>query len=420
MSVKINSLEIENVKRVKAVSLTPSENGLTVIGGKNGQGKTSVLDAIAWALGGDRFRPSSPAREGSVIPPHLKITLSNGIVVERKGKNSDLKVTDPSGKKNGQALLNSFITQFALDIPTFMQATDKEKARTLLQIIGVGEQLLALDTEEDKLYNERHYIGQIAEQKKHFADEMQEYDGVPEEPVSASELIRQQQEILARNGENQRKRAAKDRFARELEDAEAAFEAAQAKLAQARQNYEIANKDAEDLIDESTEELEANIREIDALNVKIRANLDKENAKEEAAAYSEKYKELSTRIEKIRADRTDLLNGAEMPLEGLSVDHGELVYNGAKWDCMSASEQMRVATAIVRKLNPECGFVLLDKLEQMDVDSLREFGAWLENEGLQAIATRVSTGGECSVVIQDGYILNDSEESVLTQNGGRF
>lgn len=420
MSVKINSLEIENVKRVKAVSLTPSENGLTVIGGKNGQGKTSVLDAIAWALGGDRFRPSSPAREGSVIPPHLKVTLSNGIVVERKGKNSDLKVTDPSGQKSGQTLLNSFITQFALDIPTFMQATDKEKARTLLQIIGVGEQLLALDAEEDKLYNERHYIGQIAEQKKHFADEMQEYDGVPEEPVSASELIRQQQEILARNGENQRKRAAKDRFARELEDAEATFEAAKAKLAQARQNYDIANKDAVDLIDESTEELEANIREIDALNVKIRANLDKEKAKEEAAAYSEKYKELTTRIEKIRADRTGLLNGAEMPLKGLSVDHGELVYNGAKWDCMSASEQMRVATAIVRKLNPECGFVLLDKLEQMDTDTLREFGAWLENEGLQAIATRVSTGGECSVVIQDGYILNDSEESVLTQNGGRF
>lgn len=64
MSIKINTLQVENVKRVKAVALEPSANGLTVIGGKNGQGKTSVLDAIAWALGGDRYRPSNAERGG--------------------------------------------------------------------------------------------------------------------------------------------------------------------------------------------------------------------------------------------------------------------------------------------------------------------------------------------------------------------
>ena len=67
MSVKINSLEFENVKKIKAVQLEPAKNGLTVIGGKNRQGKTSVLDAIAWALGGDKYKPSSPQREGSVV-----------------------------------------------------------------------------------------------------------------------------------------------------------------------------------------------------------------------------------------------------------------------------------------------------------------------------------------------------------------
>ena len=86
MSVKITTLEIENVKRVKAVALTPAQNGLTVIGGKNGQGKTSVLDAIAWALGGEKYRPSAAGREGSMIPPHLRVELSSGVIVERKGK----------------------------------------------------------------------------------------------------------------------------------------------------------------------------------------------------------------------------------------------------------------------------------------------------------------------------------------------
>lgn len=101
-NIKINKLEIENVKRIKAVKIEPSSNGLTIVGGDNNQGKTSVLDSIAWALGGEKYRPSQAVREGSVIPPNLHIVMSNGLVVERKGKNSALKVTDPEGNKAGQ------------------------------------------------------------------------------------------------------------------------------------------------------------------------------------------------------------------------------------------------------------------------------------------------------------------------------
>ena len=138
IETKITSLELENIKRIKAVQITPTSSGLTIVGGKNNQGKTSVLDAIMWILGGDRYRPSEPQREGSVTPPYGKITLSNGLVVERKGKNSDLKVIDPSGNRAGQQLLNEFISQFALDLPKFMHGNNKEKANTLLQVIGVG------------------------------------------------------------------------------------------------------------------------------------------------------------------------------------------------------------------------------------------------------------------------------------------
>lgn len=99
------------------------------------------------------------------------------------------------------------------------------------------------------------------------------------------------------------------------------------------------------------------------------------------------------------------MNAAELPLPELSVKEGELIYKGQKWDNMSGSDRLKVSTAIVRKLNPNCGFVLLDKLEQMDMKSLHEFGEWLEAEGLQAIATRVSTGDECSIIIEDGYVV---------------
>ena len=144
MSVKINTLELENVKRIKAIKLEVTASGLTVIGGKNGQGKTSVIDAIAWALGGNKYRPSEAQRNGSVIPPHLKITLDNGMIVERSGKNSTLKVVDSTGNKSGQQLLDNFISEFALDLPKFMSMTDKEKANVLLEIIGVGDKLYEL------------------------------------------------------------------------------------------------------------------------------------------------------------------------------------------------------------------------------------------------------------------------------------
>lgn len=425
MSVKISSLELENVKRVRTVALEPSQSGLTVIGGRNGQGKTSVLDAIAWALGGEKFRPSMPNREGSVLPPDIKVTLNNGIVVERKGKNSALKVTDPGGSRRGQQLLDEFVEKLALNLPKFMEASDKDKARTLLEIIGVGPQLMELDRQEQTLYQERLTVGRIADQKKAMAEGLPSYEGVPEDLVSASELIQQQQDILARNGENARKRMKVEEITRSrkiIEENIARVEDEmivlnrrlteyRTALEAARKDEEIARKDALELHDESTAALEANIAQIDEINAKVRANMDRDKALEDAHDYVNQYNALTAKIEAVRGERRSLLEGAALPLPGLGVENGALVYNGQAWDCMSSSEQLRVATAIVRKLNPDCGFVLLDKLEQMDPQTLSEFGAWLEGEGLQVIATRVSTGEECSIIIEDGMAVKGETKS---------
>lgn len=409
-SIKINSLELENVKRVKAVKLEPTKNGLTVVGGKNNQGKTSVLDAIAWALGGAKYKPSQPQREGSLVEPQLHIELSNGMVVERMGKNGSLKVIDPSGQKGNQSLLDSFISQFALDLPKFMEADKNTKAKILLQIIGVGDQLSVFDKQESELYNRRTEIGRIADQKKKYADEMVQWDGVPEEIVSAAELIQQQQEILARNGRNQELRsqvnnleAQKALLEQRIEEAQKVLNTMHEQFAELMEKLSIANTNAKDLQDESTAELEESIANIDSTNAKVRDNLNKQRAQEEADEYKRQYGDLTTQIEEVRKSRMELLNGVEMPLDDLSVQDGELIYKGQKWDNMSGSDQLKVATAIVRKTNPQCGFVLLDKLEQMDIDTMNEFGKWLQDNNLQAIATRVSTGDECSIFIEDGY-----------------
>lgn len=416
--VKITSFEAENVKRIKAVQFTPSEDGLTIIGGKNANGKTSVLDSIVYALGGEKYRPKNFNRDGSAVPGKIKIELSNGLIVERSGKNATLKVTDPTGHKAGQKLLNEFIEPLALNLPKFLNASDKEKGETLLQIIGVGEELAELDKQGNLIYGERTLVGRDADKKSKLAEALEYYPDAPEELVSASELIKQQQEILAKNGRNEefRQKAIdlekKEALAWEkVTLAQAELEKAQARLEELKKEFnevseakEAAFFDASKLEDESTAEIEENIANIEEINRRVRANLTKANALDEAEQLRNEYENLTDDLNEVRNKRKALLDSADLPLEGLSVNEGALVYKGQQWSDMSGAEQLIVATAIVRKLNPECGFVLMDKLEQMDTDTLTEFGSWLEAEGLQVIATRVSTGEECSIIIEDGTV----------------
>lgn len=419
-SIKISSLELENVKRVKAVKLEPSANGLTILGGDNANGKTSVLDAIAWALGGNSYKPSNPKRDGSLVDPYLKVTLSNGIVVERKGKSSSLKVTDPKGNLAGQKLLDAFISQFALNLPKFLDASEKEKADILLQIIGVGDRLKELETEYKTVYADRTATGRLQRQKKSAADEMVQWDNVPEVELSVSDLIKQQQEILARNGENERKRQNLrilennkniivekiERLVEQITDLQKQHEDLMTKLEETNEDIETAQKTVKQLRDESTTELEANIANIEAINAKVAQNLAKEKANEEAEELQRQYDAMTDKLAHINQAKMKLLDGAKLPLAGLSVDDGVLTYKGQPWDGMSSAEQLIVATSIVKAKDPQCGFVLVDKLEQMDLKSLKAYGEWAEANGMQIIATRVSHGDECSIFIEDGYSID--------------
>jgi DNA repair exonuclease SbcCD ATPase subunit len=410
--VKIARLEVENVKRVQVVQVEPRETGLTILGGRNKQGKTSVLDAIMWALGGASYKPSQTKRVGSAAEARVQIELDNGLVVSRDGKNGTLKVVDPSGQKAGQALLDDLVGKFALDLPKFMRASSKEKAEFLLGLIGVGDRLVELDRQADLIYNERHALGQVSTRKRKHAEDLPFEQGVPAEEVSASELIQAQQKILARNGENQRLRLQRDQLAREVESRQRAVDSLKVQLEHAvehlmalRNDLAVASQSAEKLQDDSTTALENSLQEIDEINRKVRINLQKAQAEQEAADLEAQVSELTVKLEQVRAARRQLLNEATLPLPGLSIENSELVYESQQWDCMSSSDQLRVAVAIARQSRPGCQFVLLDKLEQMDLQTLREFSVWLESEGLQAIATRVSTGDECSLIIEDGLVV---------------
>ena len=412
--MKLTLIEIANLKRLKAVRLEPNENGLTVIGGRNGQGKTSVLDAIAYALGGEKFRPTSLRRDGAIAETKIHIETDDGLVIERKGKNSDLSVYDSTGKRQGQRLIDTLVSKLAIDLPKFLNQNDREKADTLLQILGIGDTLDQIDREIKAKYDTRTVVGRQADQKKKAADDMPYHEDLPDEPVSVKELIDRQQEVLGRNGVKERLKRDLESNRRRVESYRAQLKEIEATVSQLEKA--IADAERQDLTLEDTSELEQQIAEHEETNRLIAENAAKRQREEEATDLSDQYDALTAEIDALRAKKYDILKNAELPFPGLSVnDDGALTLDGKAWDCMSGSQQMIVGSAIASRLNPDCKFVLLDKLEQLDLDTLEQFDAWLVKNGLQALATRVSTNsdGECSLVIEDGEVKDDGEKPTV-------
>lgn len=421
--VSIASLELENVKRVRAVELQPNEKGLTVLGGRNGQGKTSVLDAIAYALGGERMRPDRVTRDGSATPAKMRVELSNGIVCERKGKNSSLTVTDTTGMKGGQRLLDEFIGEFALNLPKFLNMSDREKADYLLKTLGIADQLAEADRKVAEANAERTEIGRRAKAARKMAEDSPFHEGVPGETLDVSALLDEQmfahetnqaiefkrREVEAKRAESERMAAEVERLARELADATERMAIASSRSETVTGELEGLEADLANMEPADEQAAAEAVREAEAVNEMVRQNTARVEMLADADRLDGEYRAAGERVAKAKEERLSLLDGADLPLDGLAVEEGVLRFNGSAWGDMSGSEQLRVATAIVRKLKPECGFVLVDKLEQFDPQQLAEFGEWVSGQGLQVIGTRVAVDDTCTVVIEDGRVVQEEQ-----------
>ena len=449
MSVTIYQLSLSNFKGiVEVLEMEPSPTGLTVVGGPNRSGKTSFINGLSWLLGGEKFRPSKPWRDGSATPPELHAVLSNGIIVNRKGKNSNLTVTDPTGKRGNQTLLKEFVDEWSLDLGKFLRANPKDKATILLEIIGIADELAAADALIEKLYGEREIHGRETTRKEKYAAELPSHKDTPAEETSAVALIEEIQKIQAANAENKEQRRdlaemaeahtervndiarLTDQFSnsvavkrKSIEDMKTALAVAEQQLAGVQVEYKkrIEDENAEfaqftelrrtrtteieQLTDQPTDALQEQLEKCEETNARVRANTEKKSATVEAAELRTAYEVLTGEVESARGARIALLNGADLPLPGLGIESGELTYESMPWDNMATSDQYKAGTAIVSRKNPECGILLIDKIEALDVDELRDFGKWAESEDLQVICTRVSTGDECTLIIEDGEVV---------------
>lgn len=413
--VTIASLEIENVKKVKAVRLSPTETGLTLIGGDNGQGKTSVLEAIMGCLGGDAFK--QPVREGA-DKGTVNITLSNGVLVKRTYTatgGSRLDVTDGSGKKGGQQLLAAFVSTFALDVSDFMNAADKKKADILLKVIGVNPQ--PLDEKIRTLESDRLLKGRERDRAKGNSESLPYFEGF-DEKLDGNAISAQMTEALTHNAEIRKAgsdvQSAKDRYELSeirLKEALLSFQRAQDACDKAKTDLDAVQERIATVgqpVD--TQAISVKLQEVTEYNEKVSANLARKAAQDLHAQLADEYKSISGEIEDVRAELRSLLEGANLPYPGLGVNDGVLEFNGRPWSTLSESERLILATAVSRAVMPQCKFVLIDGMERMDKKTLRTFTGWLVAQGLQAIGTRVGDGSENSIIIEDGEVVGANDE----------
>ena len=473
--MKVKHFTMQNVKGVNLFDYEFPLSGVTTLGGRNNQGKTSVLNGMQYAAGGETYRPTNYHKDDTAEESFLRMVFSNGIIAQRVGDSADLKVYDENGKLSRQRLLDQFITKFALDLPKFLNGSDKDRAEILLKALHIEDKVETLDAAIQSEYEERTIIGRIRDQKRKAGKEMPFHEGVPEEELSPSDILARMQEVNVRNAKIQAakqeldknnadlirlveagekidaalakvdgetvslcekvdadcktKVASIEEQIRKLQDSiKAAQEFAVSHKAQIRKSAEenkkalsgqktendkavdaltdkIASAEMQDFTLEDTSSFQREIDEVENTNVKVRENIARAKVLKEADEQALKYDEKTAVIEDLRKQKDALLQGAGLPYPGLSVENKVVTLNGKAWDCMSESMKIRVGCAIVMRINPSCKFMFVDKLEQLDPESLAELDQFAKDHDIQIIGTRVTTNpDDCTIIIKNGYI----------------
>ena len=204
----ITKLQARNFKILKAVEIEAGESGTVVVSGKNGAGKTSVLDAIAIAIAGKRFLKdlSKPIREGETNA-EVSIETDSGLLITRRWteKNSSagtLSVTDKDNRKysSPQAFLEGLIGEISFDPLSFANSKPQDQKATLLELMGVD--LGRLDEKRDELYSQRTICNREHKSKVAILRDMAKpADNLPAEEITSAALIKEQQEAMAANAE---------------------------------------------------------------------------------------------------------------------------------------------------------------------------------------------------------------------------
>lgn len=401
--MKIIELKSSNIKRLKAVELQIDEDqNLIMITGKNGQGKSSVLDSIWYALGGKSAAQDKPIRDGQE-KGEVELTMKSDkgtYVVKRTftEKGSYLSVTNADGAKYGnpQEFLDFIVGNLSFDPLQFSRMDTKKQVAELTKIVGLNFD--EMEAEKKKLTEERLIVGrekkalgQVSPEDIDFAKQYQD-----KEEVSISDLSAKLEKET-----NQR---------RDYETAQVKISNNNAEIAEMKaritmlEDETIKLKDIKDTT-EDLDKLRASISEADEVNKNIRRAKEIVINTEKIGGKELEYISLTNKISDIETAKFKMLTEAKMPIEGLSWDEDKVLYNNIPYDQISSAEQLKVSMAIAMAANPKLRMLIIKDGSLLDKDNLKVIAEMTKGQDFQAWIEKVSDDNKTGIVIEDGGIL---------------
>jgi len=407
--MKVIQLKAENIKKIKAIEITPTENTI-VISGKNGAGKSSVLDSLWYALTGkDSLKETSkPIREGT---DHASVIVDIGdYVVTRSWTNNEtsyLKVENKEGARfnSPQQLLDGLIGELSFDPLEFARIEKKAQKEVLLKLLGLNADVENLDGQYQDIFNERTFIGRnYKASKAQFGDLVKPRETLPEKEINISDLTKQLSEAIENN-------SAIKEIELDIKVNESDLTAVEKKILEllAQKEQLISN------IKSSKEQLaKAKIIPIEDLQDKIdnAGNLNNEihNAgiyyvkKSEVSKFEADYKDKTAELEKIITKKSELIKTAKMPIDGLSFDDEGVLFNAIPFSQLSAAEQLKVSLSIAMSMNPKLKVIRIMDGSLLDSGNMEIIKNMANDNDFQVWIEKVDESGKIGIYIEDGEI----------------
>lgn len=403
--MKIIKLTAENIKRLKAVEINP-EGTLQIVAGRNGQGKSSVLDSIWYAIGGGTAKKgtSRPIRDGETS---AKVTLDLGdLKVTRSwtsNEKSTLKVTAADGAQysSPQSLLDGLVGKLSFDPLAFTHLTPKEQRDALLDLVDLDTDLDTLDRDRNEAFEQRAEIGRRGKALGSATVD----DSLPTEEQSATALIEQIQDAGTHNAAITSLADAIKTVTQERAETLAKIEELKGKVAELDEDLgELQGSQARMGEQINTDDLKKQLATVEETNAKIRANNAEREKAETADSLRSQYEHLTAQIRDIDAKKQEALARATFPVDGLGFDAEGVTYQGVPFSQASSAEQIRVSLAMAMAINPKLRVIrimdgsLLDRQAMAQIEEMareRDFQVWIE---------RVDENGTTGVLIEDGEV----------------
>jgi hypothetical protein len=413
--MKIVQLNAENVKRLRAVEITPDGN-VVVIAGRNAQGKSSVLDSIWFALGGGAAQKgtSKPIRDGET---DAMVRLDMGdIIVTRTwtGDKTSLKVESADGAKysSPQGMLDQLVGRLSFDPLAFSMQDEKKQLADLLALVDLPFDPEQLDGKRRAIFDERTDVGRRGVQLKGQLDGMAVApEGTPDDEVSVGDLLaelRAMQNAARANDEIQRQHRV---AVQQAEAWQQKVDLLAAQLAEARGMLASCQTDAAALGDKvasliavDTTELEHRISNVEETNRAVRAKQERAQVATAVSNTRAQYDELTARIEAIDVLKREGVAAAKFPVDGLGFDQDGVTYQGVPFRQCSAAERLRVSLAMAIALNPKLRVIRITDGSLLDSENMRLIEEMAQASDYQVWIERVDESGTVGVIIEDGAV----------------